>query len=122
MIKKLILITLVFLIILVFISCDNNNYVKYTPLIKIEKRGGIIFKENQGLNTQFHKEKVKLLLDYYYKDWREGPKGEILIYKKDYQNKELIYNLTLKAKDSEFMKDIKKELESREDIKTNITE
>lgn len=109
MIKNLILINIVFLISLLFISCDNNNYIKYTPLIKIEKVGEIIFKEKQELNTQFHKEKIKLLLGYYYKDWKEGSKGEILIPKDDYQNKELIYNLTLKAEDSKFMEEVKKD-------------
>ncbi|MBM7555605.1 hypothetical protein JOC47_000430 [Halanaerobacter jeridensis] len=78
-------------------------------MIKIEKVGEIIFKEKQELNTQFHKEKIKLLLDYYYKDWKEGSKGEILIPKDDYQNKELIYNLTLKTEDSKFMEEVKKD-------------
>jgi hypothetical protein len=86
-----------------------NMYAPYVPMVYVERIGYV---EKPSLNTPEHRRNVKIVLEYENAP-RRFEKSRILIpysLQFGFANRELIYNYTLKANDTEFIKNAKKVL------------
>jgi hypothetical protein len=83
-----------------------NAYVPYVPITYREWRG---FMESPKLNTKEHQENIKLVLKGHDIKWKIEH-GKVMIQRKlkvGFNNREWLYNLTLKANDNKYMKKLK---------------
>ena len=101
--KRKIILSIILIVVVIasiFFVC-NFTYIKFQPILYQDETYES-FKKIKG-DKLFYKH-LRVVLDYYRESYKVTPEGDILIKRKSGNDTELIYNYTIKALDSSWLK------------------